>query len=448
MLRLDRALAALALSLAACAGAEPDRLIGASKPAPLPPEVEATSEPSAAVTTASAAPREDPRIDAVLTEVSSLRNLPIKSKVRTQVVDRPTVLAKAKKKLAEELPPGVLERQGDAYRALELVPAEYDLEAGLLKLLTARVAGFYDPDEKAMYLLDDLNSRQDDETLPHELLHALQDQSFNIGPMLDYVPGQNDRLTAAQHLIEGDATIYGFLHAYGEDFRVEHSALRAAFENPTALSTPGSETPQFLLGSLVSPYVEGYIFVESILQAGGSSGIDAAFKRLPASTEQILHPQKYTSGEAPLEVPQLKATSLGDGFKPLYDDSNGELGLRLMLEQWTSEPIAAKAAAGWGGDRIVVFGAGSGNKRSAALAFLTRMDSDNDAIELEKVVQSRFGRGCRERADIGPIAWTRIGRDVLLAAGPFQIDGGRVTSSAKCADTSKWLRELSMLLRG
>jgi hypothetical protein len=439
-----RARAALALLLAACAGREPDALIGQSKPAPLPPEVELPSEPSAAPS-ASATPREDPRIATVLSEVSSLRGLPIKSKVRTQVVDRSTVLAKAKKKLAEELPPGVLERQGDAYRALELVPADYDLEDGLLKLLTARVAGFYDPDEKAMYLLDDLSSRQDDETLPHELVHALQDQSFDIGPMLDYVPGQNDRLTAAQHLVEGDATIYGFLHAYGDDFRVEHSALRAAFYNPTALSLAGSETPLFLLGSLVSPYVEGYIFVESIRNAGGSGGIDAAFKRLPVSTEQILHPQKYASGEAPLAVPRLTAKALGDAFKPVYDDSNGELGLRLMLEQWTSEPIAAKAAAGWGGDRIVVFGSGSGKTRTAALAFVTRMDSENDAIELEKVVQSKFGRGCRERADIGPIAWTRRGRDLLLAAGPFQVDDGSVTSSAKCGDTSKWLRELTAL---
>jgi hypothetical protein len=425
-----RALAALALLLAACAGREPDALIGQSKPAPLPPEVETSSEPSA-TPTASATPREDARIAAVLAEVSSLRNLPIKSKVKSQVVDRSTVLAKAKKKIAEELPPGVLERQGDAYRALELVPADFDLEDGLLKLLTARVAGFYDPDEKAMYLLDDLGSRQDDETLPHELVHALQDQSFDIGPMLDYVPGQNDRLTAAQHLVEGDATIYGFLHAYGDDFRVDHSALRAAFHNPTAASPAGSETPPFLLGSLVSPYVEGYIFVEAIRNSGGSDSIDAAFKRLPISTEQILHPKKYASGEAPLAVPRLTA--------------NGELGLRLMLEQWSSEPIAAKAAAGWGGDRIVVFGAGSGKKRSAALAFFTRMDSENDAIELEKVVQSKFGRGCRERADIGPIAWTRRGRDLVLAAGPFQVDDGSVTSSAKCAEASKWLRELTAL---
>jgi hypothetical protein len=430
-----RALAALLF--VACA--EPSAIVENSKPAPLDPEVPVEVAPDASAV--APAPREDPRIAAVLAEVSSLRKLPIKAKVRTQVVDRATVLAKSKKKLAEELPPGVLERQGDAYRALELVPADYDLEEGLLELLTSRVAGFYDPDEKSMFLLDDLSSRQDDETLPHELVHALQDQSFDIGPMLDYAPGQNDRLTAAQHLVEGDATIYGFLHAYGEDFRVEHSALRAAFYNPTALSS--ADTPRFLLGSLVSPYVEGYIFVESLRLAGGSSSIDAAFKRLPASTEQILHPEKFASREAPLPVPPLTATSLGEAWKPLYDDTNGELGLRLMLEQWTSEPIAAKAAAGWGGDRLVVFGSGSGKTRTAALAFITRMDSDNDAIELEKVVQSKFGRSCKERSDVGPITWTRRGRDLLLAAGPFKVENGSVSSATKCADTSKWLRELS-----
>ena len=432
-----------ALTLVACAGNDP--LIGNSKPAPLPPESEPTIEPSAPmVGSASATPAEDPRVAEVLAEVSSLRRLPIKSKVRTQVVDRRTALAKAKKKIAEELPAGVLERQGDAYRALELIPADYDLERGLLELLTARVAGFYDPDEKAMYLLDDLGSRQGDETLPHELVHALQDQSFDIGPMLDYVPGQNDRLTAAQHLVEGDATIYGFLHAYGDDFRIEHSALRAAFHNPSATSA-GLDTPPFLVSSLVSPYVEGYIFVEAIRIADGASGIDAAFKRLPSSTEQVLHPQKFASREPPLEVPALTAKALGEGYKPVYDDTNGELTLRLMLEQWTSEPIAAQAAAGWGGDRMVVFGSESGPTRSGALAFWTRMDSDNDAIELEKVVQAKFGRSCRERLDVGPIAWARRGRDLVVAAGPFRLDAGRATSAGKCADTNKWLRELTSL---
>lgn len=439
---MRRAAALLVAFAAACSGAEPDALLGRSKPEPLPREPEPDITSVAVDAASRAVPRDDPRVAQVLADISTLRGLPIKSKIRTQVVDRPTVLAKAKKKLAEELPAGVMERQGDAFRALELIPVDYDLEAGLLKLITARVAGFYDPDEKAMYLLDDLGDSLGGETLPHELVHALQDQSFDIGKMLDYTPGQNDRLTAAQHLVEGDATIYGFLHAYGDDFRIDHESLRAAFYTPTALSSVGLETPPYLIGSLVSPYVEGFMFVEAIRNESGSAGIDSAFKKLPVSTEQILHPKKYNESEAPLAVPALTAKALGSGFAPVYDDSNGELSLRLMLEQWSTERVAEIAASGWGGDRMVVFGSGSGNDRSAALAFLTRMDTENDAIELEKVVQAKFGRTCRERSDLGPIVWVRRGRDLLIAAGPYSISATKVSSTAKCADAKKWLSEL------
>ncbi len=385
----------------------------------------------------------DPRVTAVLEEVADLRRLPIKSEIKISVISRKEALERAKKKVAEELPAGVLTRQGDALRALELIPTDYELEAGLLALVSARIAGFYDPDDKAMFLLDDLASSQDEETLSHELIHALQDQSFEIGPLLDYAPGQSDRITAAQHLVEGDATVHGFLHAYGEDFVIDYESLRSAFYVPTAMSSVGAQTPPFLIGSLVSPYVEGYTFVEALRRRGGTSAIDQAFGRLPISTEQILHPEKYRANEKPSEVPALGGAALGADFKAVFDDTNGELGLRLMLEEWTSETIAATAAAGWGGDRMVVFEASSSGETRSALAFVTRMDSENDAIELEKVVQGRFGRSCQERSDLGPLTWKRAGKDVILAAGPFKRDQSGLSSAGSCAGSKKWLAELS-----
>ena len=57
-----------------------------------------------------------------------------------------------------------------------------------------------------MYLASDLQDRAADATLAHELVHALQDQYYDLGPRLSYQPEANDRESAVQALAEGDAT--------------------------------------------------------------------------------------------------------------------------------------------------------------------------------------------------------------------------------------------------
>ena len=50
---------------------------------------------------------------------------------------------------------------------------------------------------------------------------------------------------------------------------------------------------------------------------GGWTSIDAIYDRLPVSTEQVLHPEKYDANEAPIkvELPSSLAKDLGTGWK-------------------------------------------------------------------------------------------------------------------------------------
>jgi hypothetical protein len=443
--------AVAALVLAACGGAgDPARRDGVSSQADGPDEPAATAAavPSASASSASAtnAPlppktitdADDPELRAVLERVSAARRLPIKEHIVFRTLGRAELLAKTRQKMDEEIPPRVLEAQGEAYRALGLAPAGYDFVGGLLKLLQARIAGFYDPDDRAMYLLDDLGSSQEDETLPHELAHALQDQSFSIGPLLHFKEGDTDRLSAIQLLIEGDATSAGFEVTYGNAFAVDESALRAAFLYSTKLSDVGSETPEVLVSSLVSPYTDGFAFVQALRSHDGWRAVDGAFRALPESTEQTLHPEKYFVHEKPLSVSPPTIDALGSGFEIVLADVNGELGLRLVLEQWTARKVAVEAAAGWGGDKYVV-AKKAGATPTFAVAFTTRMDTEADAKELAKVVEGAVGGRCKERADFGPLAWKRRGRDVVLTAGPYTLGGGVAASAGTCALADAWV---------
>lgn len=402
--------------------------------------------PASALASESASTAEPPYDRAVLEslkEVKRVRGLPVREKVRSFRVGRDVLLAKTRKKLAEEVPPGVIELQGEGLRGLELIPGDYDLEEGYLKLITARVAGFYDPDDKAMFLLDDLSIAQEEETLPHELVHALQDQSFSIGPLLDYKPGKSDQLTAIQHLIEGDATIAGLEITYGE-IDVDTDKLKSAFLLSNAVSEVGASTPPILLSTLVSPYTDGSAFVQALKAKGGWKAIDAAFSRLPQSTEQVLHHDKYASNEAPLAVPKLTVAALGASFEIGLDDNNGELGLKLMLEQWTAHRAAAEAASGWGGDRFIVVRSNDASRKAYAMALYTRMDSQADAADVARILRRNFGRKCKPRKDLGPITWGHQLDTVVIVAGPYE-RGPTLKSAGDCKTSEAWLKELLAL---
>ena len=80
--------------------------------------------------------------------------------------------------------------------------------------------------------------------------------------------------------------------------------------------------------------------------------------RMPESTEQILHPEKYAADEAPVAVdlPADLATQLGAGWSVPLEDTFGELQIGIWLRESgvAQGGRATAAAAGWGGDRLAV----------------------------------------------------------------------------------------------
>ena len=114
--------------------------------------------------------------------------------------------------------------------------------------------------------------------------------------------------------------------------------------------------------------------------------MNEAFGNPPTSTEQVLHPQKYVSGEGPVAVslPDV-ADALGEDWEEVYSDVMGEFFLRTYLETRTAEPAAALAAAGWGGDRYALL-RGPGDEY--ALVSLIEWDTGQDAREFLNAMTS------------------------------------------------------------
>ena len=122
------------------------------------------------------------------------------------MISRQALLERIKKDLLVDLDEDLIEGTKELLFALNLTHADFDYFENLLLLYGTQLAGFYDPEAKEMVLLDDLGVEAQEATLWHELVHALQDQHFNIGELMKFRPGESDALAAAHALAEGDAT--------------------------------------------------------------------------------------------------------------------------------------------------------------------------------------------------------------------------------------------------
>ncbi|MBW2526319.1 MAG: hypothetical protein JRI23_19210, partial [Deltaproteobacteria bacterium] len=392
---------------------------------------------------------DDAEIRSALEQTAALRGLPVLRPVEAKRLGRQAVIDHIKAKVKREIPPGVLQAQGELLRGLELIPGDYDYVAGIYALLEEQVAGFYDPEIPALVLLDDLSESGAEETLAHELVHALQDQHYDLETKLDYRPHDSDSVAAVQTLSEGDATHAMFDAAAGAVVVVSEEVFRMALVASTALSQSGSTTPRVLQAALIAPYVDGFSLVSALRQRGGWAAVDAMWRQPPASTEQVIHLDKYQAGEPPIHVPVPSLDALGPGWTVMDHDVLGEQGLRIALEQWASRATARRAAAGWGGDRYAVAGraltpeaARTDIERVAA--WLIRMDSSRDAAELGRVLDGAFGRGCKERPALGAITWLRRGTAVVIAIGPYvrSPDGTHLPAAPSCPTTRAWARAM------
>jgi hypothetical protein len=215
--------------------------------------------------------------------------------------------------------------------------------------------------------------------MAHELTHALQDQHFNLRRFEKWPKGDSDAELAAHALIEGDATLAMMYYALRRPKSASVEASPPAADNSTMDQL--NKAPRALRESLLFPYERGMNWAFQVHKRGGWNGLSQAFTKLPQSTEQIMHPDKYFAGEAPVkvEMPNL-AAKLGAKWRRSDYDVHGEWSLYLVLDEYLkADAEAKKAAAGWGGDCFALY---EGAKpQEVMIAMLSVWDTEQDARE-------------------------------------------------------------------
>jgi hypothetical protein len=288
-------------------------------------------------------------------EVEMLRGLKFLHPVKYDAVSRKEIRSIFSNALAEENSEADFVNIGRAWARLGLLPKPMPLRQTLLDLLSEQVAAFYNHHEHKLFMFEDasLDKPYDRVLLAHELTHALQDQHFKLESLPISLRDNDDRATAALAVVEGDAT------AVMTDYMAQNVSLRVVLDTAASVMTQQmvqlQKTPRYLRERLVFPYVQGKVFCAAVLSGRGQAGVDECYRRVPSSTTQILHPDKYLSRhpEDPIAVtwPELKL----QGRAPATGNVVGEAGIRSLLQEGSDEASAITAASGWRGDRYLSY---------------------------------------------------------------------------------------------
>jgi hypothetical protein len=368
--------------------------------------------------------------------IEQIRGLTFKTPVPVRIVDDEAARAHFEKRIKKFYTDRRLWSLETVYGQLGLLPPGTDMAAEYLNVLEEQAGGYYDPDTDTFFVLDDQPRAVASVLMAHELTHALDDQHYEIDALAAKVSDQTDRATALNAVVEGSGTLVmsRFMMEELRSGRLTAEALAELQRSESGRAEKLMASPLLLQRSLLLPYILGQAFLVNgdmsrLAGEGGGEDIDRAFRQIPHSSEQILHPGKYwdeSTADRPLDVrlPDL-STKLGRGWSLSAKDTLGEAYLAILTgtgplnvsspdivdpARWTNE-----AAAGWGGDLWHLY-----TKRKKNVSLLaTLWDSEQDALEFAEALTPVDGRSHVHR-----------GRAVVLIGGD---SGGRAAGLCEAA---------------
>jgi hypothetical protein len=321
--------------------------------------------------------------------IEEVTGLTFKTDPKIEPRSRDEVRAFLERRFREDLPDEEIEGTRAAYQRLGLIPDTLDLRAFMLDLLEEQVVGYYDPEAKTLYVVQEASPEQASMIIAHELVHALQDQYMSLDS-LQLLRGDNDRQMAAQAVIEGQAMIVqiqAMLGAAGGDIAAlvpgGWDRVREIIRETSSQQPIFARAPRIIQETIIFPYLSGAEFMRTFQQLRPG---EAPYGDMPRSTEQIMHARAYFNERDVATRVTLPAPRVG---RDRYQNNLGEFETRLFLyEHMRDQSGAVRGAAGWDGDRYMVVQ----TPRGEALAWVTVWDSPVEAAEFTEMLDRAIGR--------------------------------------------------------
>lgn len=330
-------------------------------------------------------PRAEAMTREIMEAVAAARGLAVTGAVNVEVLSRTDVRSFAERSMYEHHSRDEIRLFTRIEASLGVLPPGADGEQILLDMLELGVMGIYEPKTRAMLIGTHVSESQLDMVVGHEIAHGLQDMHFGLQRLQKPIPGDSDAETARTFLVEGDAQAAYLAWVSGPAGLAAIPAEVMQTTGDQALSFAAMLDHPILTRSLQLPYADGAATVAALVRAQGWAAVDALYSDLPTTSEQMLHLDKLLAREPAIAVtmaPAALAAALPD-HALVWQDTLGEASLLCMLADVASATDARAAAAGWGGDRLLVFDRKSGPDVTPLVVGLVAWDSEADAREFE-----------------------------------------------------------------
>ncbi len=173
------------------------------------------------------------------------------------------------------------------FEALFLVGEDTDSIETQESALGASVLGYYSPSlDEIVIVTDSETPRISEKTLSHELVHALQDQRFDLASNAS----TRDGLQGRNALIEGDAKATET--AYMDRCGTNWSCVTVGQSGGAA-----GDTHFGVSYMLYFPYSDGSSFVATLRERGGWDAVNDAYGDVPDGAREVITPSDYPEWE-------------------------------------------------------------------------------------------------------------------------------------------------------
>lgn len=371
----------------------------------------------------------EPDLALIQAEVAAIRGKAFKGDVPSENQSAADFGAMVDASIEEESPSARRADINAGLHRLGLLPDAFDLKKAVTGALMSQAAAYYDPKKKKFFnLMGDMPTEFLEATAAHELVHALQDQYFDLDAWFKAHESpktagarDDDRTLALRCVVEGEATFVQTVWQLEQMMHVDETQalamaratipmtatmdveqLAGMAKLAAALIPPDSamgkavaemtKIEPYVMEPLLGAYMGGANLVQTVQAAGGWAAVDKLYADPPQSSEQCLHPEKYAKRRdlpTPVALPEIPEIAAA-GWRAADLAVHGELYFKILLHrEGATNADAQKAAAGWDGD---VYGAWRDAAGRTAIVLATTWDTERDAREFFETYRSSLAR--------------------------------------------------------
>jgi len=294
------------------------------------------------------------KINLIAQKIASIHNFILKGDVNFKILKRKKLMDRIKSIVFLDYSKLEILDEGRMMIRLGLYPAGADYEKTNFSLLEEQVLGLYDIEEHELLLLDAMPEIMAETTLFHEIVHAVQDQNYDLKNLMKREKGAGDRKLALTSVMEGDAMIVEELIG-GGGFPQELSGkeLENIMANAGSVWSKIRKVPPVSRKTLLFPYSYGYSFMKRAFIEGGIENLNRIMQNPPCSTEQVIHWESYINRDNPENVIFTLPENLKKFYRIAMEDVMGEFSIKTWLGEFVDEEMSDKASDGWKGDWFV-----------------------------------------------------------------------------------------------